>query len=214
MLISASLLNVRAGSSSASSAYYATDSVFVAWLVPSSHRSIGPSNVVATLVLHLAINLSLSQVLALWTRRLRIAYTPLLPLPTCARLKVMYGVCQKLVEINDECLTLYFLMVKSISLAELEPAPALSQVHEPAGLRPHAQVLPAGLTFSVAALSQVQLRAGCLPQEHVAFWATRDNQTLAQTLACVVEQINCEVLKRETYRRRRMHRPCRSRSKT
>lgn len=68
---------------------------------------------------------------------------------------------------------LYFLVVKSISLLELPPAePALSQVQAPADLRPHAHEAPeAGLTFSVAALSQEHWRAGFAPQEQVAFWA-------------------------------------------
>lgn len=68
---------------------------------------------------------------------------------------------------------LYFLVVKSISLLELPPAePDLSQVQAPADLRPHAHEAPeAGLTFSVAALSQEHWRAGFAPQEQVAFWA-------------------------------------------
>lgn len=57
-----------AGSSSGSRAHSAADKVFVAWLVPGSHGSIGPSDVMIILVLHLALDLSMSQILALWTR--------------------------------------------------------------------------------------------------------------------------------------------------
>lgn len=47
---------------------------------------------------------------------------------------------------------------------------ALSQVHPPAGLARHEHRAPT-TTFSEDALSQLQLRADCLPHEHVACWA-------------------------------------------
>lgn len=67
----------------------------------------------------------------------------------------------------------YFRVVKSISFGLPPPAaPPLSHVQAPAARRPQAQdAEAAGLTFSVAALSQEHWRAGFAPQEQVAFWA-------------------------------------------
>lgn len=102
--------------------------------------------------------------------------------------------------------TFYFLVVKSISLLELPPAePDLSQVQAPADLRPHAHEAPeAGLTFSVAALSQEHWRAGFAPQEQVAFWAVCANVSCCERGA--MERGNGKA-----YRRRRTRRPFRSR---
>jgi len=44
---------------------------------------------------------------------------------------------------------------------------ALSQLHSPAGRARHEQRAPV-ISFSVVAFSQLQLSAGCLPQEQVA----------------------------------------------
>lgn len=62
--------------------------------------------------------------------------------------------------------------MKSISLGFEEPAALRSQVQAPAGRAPHWQRSP-DTAFSVAAFSQVQLRADCLPQEHLACLAAR-----------------------------------------
>lgn len=47
---------------------------------------------------------------------------------------------------------------------------ARSQVHSPAGRARHEQRGPVTL-FSAVAFSQLQWRADCLPQEHLACWA-------------------------------------------
>ena len=49
-------------------------------------------------------------------------------------------------------------------------AEARSQVHSPAGRARHEQRGPS-TAFSVDALEQLQCRADCLPQEHLACWA-------------------------------------------
>lgn len=73
--------------------------------------------------------------------------------------------------LKDPPTPIHCLVVKSISLSALAPPTLLSpeQVHEPAARSPHAHELDAaGLTFSVAALSQEHWRAGFAPQEQVA----------------------------------------------
>jgi hypothetical protein len=64
----------------------------------------------------------------------------------------------------------YFLVVKSISFSAglYPPSAALSHVHASAGLAPQEQVAPTTVEFSFAALSQLHSPAGRARQEHRA----------------------------------------------